>query len=650
MRRCLILPVLTTASKSSFASCRHSSSGDGRNGGLGSSASSSATTIRESMKSAGFNFNTPNFCLEGATESDVADTAGELITSPVTSLNFVRDMYGPWLVLTEEIQGELFIDHDKMVYLRPANGLGFGVGRIDTGEPCSSGTAFLMSLEWYTYPATTSMPPNNACKTEVTGVVKHVHSSSMDYSTFTLVASWRSSSGTSGKFNAAKLSPWDPVGGVKRWTPNGDLMQVFHQVFPTPLRLTSHIKRATAARQVGSRSGGLGEGELGSSPHHLSLEQYRVGELPDLYYIPNYISEEEEQEMMEAVRSTPRELKTQLTKRTVQEWGCSMCETCNKSFVSDRNMPPWVEACTDMQVYDGIFTPSVFPNSVRVHEYHPHEGIAPHCDGPIYVPRVSVLSLGTPCVMFFYSRREPYSEPMEHYNDTFRFKEGIAKESPIQSVVLEPRSLLVFAGDVFHYYPHGTCDRKIVPLTTEVAGRVVNRHLLQDPDIKEVHKGFRVSVTTRNLLPRCNHQPERTEYGMKRAWFIYNQLPVPQQLFTSPPLAPDAKTGNAGGEEKAKPFDASAGKSAAGSAHPGTDENMANIEKKLDQLLKQQNALSQQLDEVRQLIAGDAGFRHEVSTVLGHLTSTVLQIESKLEELEDNRAREMGETGGQPTA
>nr|CCC95676.1 unnamed protein product [Trypanosoma congolense IL3000] len=622
MRRCFALPALVFVSRARFAVSR---------------CSSTTNTIRETMKSAGFNFNTPNFCLDGAAELDVAEAASELITSPVTSLNFERDIHGPWLVLTDEIQGELFIDHDKMVYLRPANGLGFGIGRMDVAEPCQTGTAFFMTLEWYTYPATASMPPNKASKTEVTGMVTRVQSATMDYDTFTLVASWRNGDGLSGGFNAAKLSPWDPSKSEKRWSPNEELQQVFHKVFPKQLVLNSHLKRAQAKREVSEKASSVGNGvgsESSPSPHHFSLEQYRVGELPDLYYIPNYISEEEEQQMLDIVMNTPKELKTQLKKRTVQEWGCTMCETCNKSFVPDRNMPPWVEACTDMQVYDGIFTPSVFPNSVRVHEYQPQEGIAPHCDGPIYVPRVTVLSLGAPCVMFFYSRREPHSEPMEHYNDTFRFKEGIAAEVPLQSVVLEPRSLLVFAGDVFHYYPHGTCDREVVPLTLEVVGRVVNRHLLQDPNITEVRKGLRVSVTTRNLLPRCNHHPDRVEYGMKRAWFLYNQLPVPPKLFTQPPQLASGMAPTPKNQKDDSPH-ALPTAVAPGNREAVETTTAAEIEKKLDRVLLQQSTLEKKLDEVRRLVAGNSDFHQELSTVLGHLTSTVLQIESKLEDLED---------------
>lgn len=82
-----------------------------------------------------------------------------------------------------------------------------------------------------------------------------------------------------------------------------------------------------------------------------------------------------------------------------------MCAKCKQSFVSDANVPPWVQQFMDMLVYDGLYTPATFPNSVRIHEYHKGDGIGPHCDGPIYVPIVTVLSMASTTVMNFYPRR-----------------------------------------------------------------------------------------------------------------------------------------------------------------------------------------------------------------------------------------------------
>ncbi|ORC91319.1 alkylated DNA repair protein alkB like protein 6 [Trypanosoma theileri] len=665
MRRCPLLPrslisrYRALLGVSTISAIRHQSSGV-------------KSTVGETMKASGFQLSTPNFSIDHANEMEStaeSDLVNDLITTPVTSVDFVRDLYGPWLVLTEALQGELFIDHDRMVYFRPANGLGFGVGRIhilneennnnnnNNNNKTSSlaGVIFTLQLESYTYPVTSSMPPYAPVKMEVTGVVNRVRSTSNEYSTFSLVGTWRGKDDSeSGKFNAAKLSPWDPTMSAKPWEPNGELLQVFQQVFPKELKLTSHVKRSQALQETIHKNNDNNKNNNNNNnnntfgnininlnkplPLHMSLDQYRVGDVSDVHYIPNYISEEEEKQMLEFVQNTPKELKSQLTKRTAQEWGCSMCEECNKSFVSDRNMPPWVERYTDMLLHDGIYTPSSFPNSVRIHEYQVGEGIAPHCDGPIYFPLVSVLSLNSPCVMFFYPRREPHAQPMEHYNDTFRFDGDIPAERPIQCVVMEPRSLLLFRGDAYYYYPHGTSDRAVDSLAPEVAGTVVNRHLLQDKNITEVKKGYRVSITTRNLLPRCNHQPSRAEYCMKRAWYVYNHLPEPEPLITPPPvmmkttpssLKSSSSSSTVEETKKAEPVMTM--------SNTAMNGGLIQLEKKINELLTQQNSLAQQVNELRQFMAGDVTFRKEVSTVLSHLSSTVLDIDSKLDDMIQER-------------
>ncbi|CAD2213071.1 2OG-Fe(II) oxygenase superfamily, putative [Angomonas deanei] len=594
---------------------------------------SNSSSLSSQLKTKGFVNSTPNCSFDFADSNALSgvDLATDITTELATEVDFVSHIYGPWLVMTDDLQGELFVDKDKFVFYRPANGLGYGIGVMEVIDAGENGTAFTLKLEVYGYEQTETVAPVFALRFDVTGMIKKVSSKSTDYRTHSLVGIWRKTDRnplltaekkevtTTGQFNAAKLEPWNPSALPPNWEPNRELQEVFKAVFPEELHLSSHTRRALENK---------GKNE-GKKYNHLQLADYAVGNIPGVYYIPNYVSEQEEAEISQRIKNTPQELKSTLKKRTVQEWGCTMCDECQKSFVTDANMPAWVQQCTDMLVYDGIFTPTTFPNSVRIHEYEPGEGIGPHVDGPIYVPLVTVLSLSSTCVMNFYPRREPYPDkPMEHYNDTFKFSEGdIGRETPIQSVVMEPGSLLIFEGEAYYYYPHGVSDKEVSDLAPEFSGEVVNRHLLKDANIQKVERKYRASITTRNLLTRCQHQPTRAEYAMKRAWYVYNQRTVPSELFPSneasasePSLAPASSPGT--------PV-----------VDPQSSPRLVQLEAKVDHVLKQQEKIVRGIEEIKDIIAASinasSGYQKETSTILNHLSQTVLELDAKVEDITD---------------
>lgn len=627
--------------------------------------------MKSEMQTKGFQYATPNFNTADLSDSfDVSSIASDIVTEPAVKVDFLQHLYGPWLVMTDDLQGELFVDHDHFVYYRPANGLGYGIGTIKILDAGETGTAFVCNIETYSYQQTDAVVPQYGLSFDVTGMVKKVSSKSSDYTTFSLVGVWRrinrnnananllplqkdpsmstnrssessadahdascspdtevlsSNSANSGDFNAAKLSPWDRSTAPPPFQPSQQLQSVFAQVFPEHLNATSHRQRAVVDAKKHEPT--TTSQRKKSGPVHLDLAPYAVGSIPGLYYIPDYISELEEQKMLSFIRNTPEELKSKLTKRVCQEWGCTMCQQCQKSFVSDANMPPWVQEAVDMQVYDGLYTPTTFPNSVRIHEYEKGDGIGPHCDGPIYVPMVTVLSLASTCVMNFYPRASLYNDhPMDHYNDTFKFGDGeIGQKCPLQSVVLEPRSLLIFSGEGYYYYPHGVSDKAEDSLDESVAGRVVNRHLLREKDIQTVPRSYRASITTRNLMTRCNHDPARAEYAMKRAWYVYNQEEIPSQLFTpAPVLAASAVV---------TPSSATATSSKQSSVSADT----FSVEQQLRDVRAEQHELRKTVEELRQLVLlsvpAQTSFQKDSAVILNHLSTTVLEMDCKLDDI-----------------
>jgi alkylated DNA repair dioxygenase AlkB len=70
-------------------------------------------------------------------------------------------------------------------------------------------------------------------------------------------------------------------------------------------------------------------------------------------------------------------------------------------------------------------------------EYHPHQGIMPHFDGPNYQPKITTISLTESCQIRFFK---------------------LGSNVHTFSLVLEPNSLLEIEGSGYIDYMHGIDD------------------------------------------------------------------------------------------------------------------------------------------------------------------------------------------------
>ena len=104
-------------------------------------------------------------------------------------------------------------------------------------------------------------------------------------------------------------------------------------------------------------------------------------------------------------------------------------------------LPPWATTFCSALVECGVFSADAPPNHILLNEYQPGQGLDAHKDGPLYAPRVAILSLGVPA--------------------SFAFED--ADRSVACSLELAPRSLLVFAGRAYNELLH-----RVLPVT---AGR-----------------------------------------------------------------------------------------------------------------------------------------------------------------------------------
>ncbi|XP_017362174.1 alpha-ketoglutarate-dependent dioxygenase alkB homolog 6 isoform X1 [Cebus imitator] len=174
-----------------------------------------------------------------------------------------------------------------------------------------------------------------------------------------------------------------------------------------------------------------------------ALEPFRVEQAPPvIYYVPDFISKEEEEYLLRQVFNAPKPKWTQLSGRKLQNWGGLPHP---RGMVPER-LPPWlqryVDKVSDLSLFGG------FPaNHVLVNQYLPGEGIMPHEDGPLYYPTVSTISLGSHTMLDFYEpRRLEDDDPME---------QPWAPPRPTTSLLLEPRSLLVLRGPAYTRLLHG---------------------------------------------------------------------------------------------------------------------------------------------------------------------------------------------------
>ena len=117
----------------------------------------------------------------------------------------------------------------------------------------------------------------------------------------------------------------------------------------------------------------------------------------------------------------------------------------------------------DRVVHTGLFTaaneavslPALpRPDHVLLNAYEAGQGITAHQDGPAYHPLVAIVSLSSSCVMHFYAQPPPSaaysSQPASASASAF----SSALPQPVLSLLLQPRSLLLFTDALYTRYFH----------------------------------------------------------------------------------------------------------------------------------------------------------------------------------------------------
>nr|CAD7453543.1 unnamed protein product [Timema tahoe] len=141
---------------------------------------------------------------------------------------------------------------------------------------------------------------------------------------------------------------------------------------------------------------------------------------PTVFYVPEFITEEEEKRLIEQVTSAPKPKWTQLAHRRLQNWG---------------GIP------------------------------HPKGMIAekipdPHLDGSLFYPTVTTISCGSHTVLEFH--RPPHIDVVSDQGE-------VSSGHNLLSLLVEPRSLLVLQDDLYHKYLHSIAEVTQDTITDRIA-------------------------------------------------------------------------------------------------------------------------------------------------------------------------------------
>ncbi|KAI4340602.1 hypothetical protein MLD38_025421 [Melastoma candidum] len=186
-----------------------------------------------------------------------------------------------------------------------------------------------------------------------------------------------------------------------------------------------------------------------------ALDDFIVGTVPTVMYIPDFITSIEESHLLDCVYNCPSSKWKSLKNRRLQNWGGIVHE----KGLLPQQLPPWLVNIAD-KIYEesGLFPLAI--NHVLINEYLPNQGIMPHQDGPAYYPVVAILSLGSPVVMEFapHSSLQADMSTDDLSGDSSAEADMWAGYHRSFSIILMPRSLLIFKDDVYTRYLHGIRD------------------------------------------------------------------------------------------------------------------------------------------------------------------------------------------------
>jgi alkylated DNA repair protein alkB family protein 6 len=219
-----------------------------------------------------------------------------------------------------------------------------------------------------------------------------------------------------------------------------------------------------------------------------NLEKYKLGDIPSIYYIPDYLTIKEEELLMQNIYQATKW--TQLSNRRLQNHG----GIPNEKGMLQQPLPKYLMVLNEKIQTDFDIFPKV-PNHVLINEYKVNQGILPHRDGPIYEPMVASISLGSSVLIEFKKDSVVIPILLEEIQCSVRSPQTLT----VIPILLEPRSLIVFTDDIYQEYMHGIQENEEFVVPNDVlngihVGETVKRDLRISLTIRLVKK------TIKNIL------------------------------------------------------------------------------------------------------------------------------------------------------
>uniref|UniRef100_A0A0E0M7S5 Alpha-ketoglutarate-dependent dioxygenase AlkB-like domain-containing protein n=1 Tax=Oryza punctata TaxID=4537 RepID=A0A0E0M7S5_ORYPU len=202
-----------------------------------------------------------------------------------------------------------------------------------------------------------------------------------------------------------------------------------------------------------------------------SLGDYAVGPIPTLFYVPGFISDSEQSQLLHHIYQAPAPKWKSLKNRRLQNWG----GVVHEKGLLPQALPSWLTKITDrICQWTGLFPSAI--NHVLINEYHPNQGIMPHQDGPAYFPVVAIISLASPVVIDFTPHQrlkgEGFTDPQNAHsgesqtatiesNGSHKLEGANEADPASSSLLLMPCSLVIFKDQAYTDYLHGIQDNEL---------------------------------------------------------------------------------------------------------------------------------------------------------------------------------------------